>query len=317
MAVLKSGTIWKNGKMLAWDEATIHVLSHVVSYGSALFEGVRCYATPEGPAIFRLRDHMQRLLNSSKIYRIDAGYTREQLEQACLTVIADNRLPQAYIRPIVLRGYGAMGVGVKPGDCPIDVFIAAWDWGQYLGGAAQSEGVDVCVSSWRRIAPDTLPAMAKAAANYMNSQLIKMEAFANGYAEGIALDINGQVSEGSGENLFAYSAGKLITPPLSSSALPGITRDCVMRIAGEMGIAVAEQTLPREALYLADELFFCGTAVEITPIRSVDRIAVGTGKRGELTAAIQKRYFALAKGEADDAYGWRTPVAQTAESSVR
>ncbi|HXE32247.1 MAG TPA: branched-chain-amino-acid transaminase, partial [Terriglobales bacterium] len=202
MGVQKSEMIWHNGKMVAWDAATIHVLSHVVSYGSALFEGVRCYATPAGPAIFRLGDHMRRLLNSCKIYRIDAGYTRDALEAACLRVIRDNRLPQAYIRPIVLRGYGAMGVGTRPGDCPIEVFIAAWDWGKYLGQDAHTAGVDVCVSSWRRIAPDTLPAMAKAAANYMNSQLIKMEAFADNYAEGIALDYQGQVSEGSGENLF-------------------------------------------------------------------------------------------------------------------
>lgn len=310
MALLKSEKIWHNGKMTAWDDATIHVLSHVVSYGSALFEGLRCYATPKGPAIFRLGDHIQRLLNSSKIYRIDAGFSRAQLEQACLAVIGENHLPKAYIRPIVLRGYGAMGVGVRPEDNPIEVFIAAWDWGQYLGGEAHAKGVDVCVSSWRRIAPDTMPAMAKAASNYMNSQLIKMEAFANGYAEGIALDMNGLVSEGSGENLFLVRDGKLVTPPLSSSVLPGITRDSVMRIADEMGLPVAEQTLPREALYLADELFFCGTAVEITPIKSVDRIPVGGGGRGEITAAIQKRFFALAKGEAEDVYGWLTPVAE-------
>lgn len=314
MAILKSEKIWHNGKMVAWDDANIHVLSHVVSYGSALFEGIRCYATPRGPAIFRLRDHIQRLLNSCKIYRIAPGFDRTALEQACAAVIADNRLPQAYLRPIVLRGYGAMGVGVRPDDNPIEVFIAAWDWGKYLGGEAQTQGVDACVSSWRRIAPDTLPAMAKAASNYMNSQLIKMEAFANGYAEGIALDMNGQVSEGSGENLFLVREGKLFTPPLSSSVLPGITRDTVTRIATEMGIEVAEQTLPREALYIADELFFCGTAVEITPIKSVDRIPVGAGSRGEITAAIQKRFFAIAKGEAEDPYGWLTPVPAPVEA---
>lgn len=295
--------------MVAWEDATIHVLSHVVSYGTALFEGIRCYATPRGPAIFRLRDHIQRLLNSCKIYRIDCGYPRIELEQACAQVIADNRLPQAYLRPIVLRGYGAMGVGAKPGENPIETFVAAWDWGKYLGDT-QTTGVDVCVSSWRRIAPDTLPAMAKAAANYMNSQLIKLEAYANNYTEGIALDINGQVSEGSGENVCLIRGGKLYTPPLGASALPGITRDCVLQLAAEMGIPVAQEALPREALYIADELFFCGTAVEITPIRSVDRIPVGNGKRGEVTEAMQRRFFALAKGEAEDVYGWLTPVSE-------
>ncbi|HUX67127.1 MAG TPA: branched-chain amino acid transaminase [Terriglobales bacterium] len=310
MGVTESEKIWHNGKLVAWGDARIHVLSHVVSYGSALFEGLRCYATPQGPALFRLGEHMQRLLNSAKIYRMAVGYDRAQLEQACIELIQANRLPQAYLRPIVLRGYGSMGVGVKPGENPIEVYIAAWDWGQYLGGQAQTEGVDVCVSSWQRIAPNTLPAMAKAAANYMNSQLIKQEAYADGYAEGIALDVHGQISEGSGENLFLLRQGKLFTSPLSSSVLPGITRDCVARIAAEMGIDVVEQALPRESLYLADEAFFCGTAVEITPIRSVDRIPVGTAGRGPVTEAIQKRFFALAKGEAPDLYGWRTPVAE-------
>lgn len=308
MAVTESEKIWHNGKFVPWGDARIHVLSHVVSYGSALFEGMRCYSTPHGPALFRLGDHLQRLLNSAKIYRIAVGFERTQLEQACVELIRINRLPQAYIRPIVLRGYGSMGVGVREGDTPIEVFIAAWTWSHYLGGAAQAEGVDVRVSSWQRIAPNTLPAMAKAAANYMNSQLIKHEAFADGYAEGIALDANGQISEGSGENLFVLRAGKLYTPPLGASVLPGITRDCVIRIAAEMEIEVVEEALPREALYIADEVFFCGTAVEITPIRSVDRIAVGNGARGPVTAAIQKRFFALAKGEAPDVYGWRTPV---------
>ena len=310
MGVTESEKIWHNGKLVAWNDARIHVLSHVVSYGSALFEGMRCYSTPQGPALFRLADHMQRLLNSAKIYRIAVGYDRAQLERACIELIHANRLPQAYVRPIVLRGYGSMGVGVKPGENPIEVFIAAWNWGEYLGGASQTQGVDVRVSSWQRIAPNTLPAMAKAAANYMNSQLIKQEAYADGYAEGIALDVNGQLSEGSGENLFLLREGKLFTAPLSSSVLPGITRDCVTRIAAEMGLEVVEQPLPRETLYIADEVFFCGTAVEITPIKSVDRIPVGSGSRGPVTEAIQKRFFALAKGEAPDIYGWRTPVAE-------
>jgi len=308
MGVTASEKIWRNGAMVAWDDARIHVLAHVVSYGSALFEGIRCYATPQGPAIFRLQDHMQRLLNSTKVYRMDPGYTRAQLCSAACDLIRVNRLPQAYIRPIVLRGYGAMGVGVRPGDNPVETYMAAWDWGAYLGGKAQSEGVDVRVSSWQRIAPNTLPAMAKAAANYMNSQLMKQEAYADGYSEGIALDAQGQISEGSGENIFLLREGKLFTPPLSSSVLPGITRDTVMRIALDMGLEVVEQPQPREALYLADEVFFCGTAVEITPIKSVDRIPVGTGARGPITAALQERFFALAKGEAEDIYGWRTPV---------
>lgn len=309
MALPKSEKIWRNGTFVDWDAAQIHVLSHVVSYGSALFEGLRCYATPEGPSLFRLGDHMERLLRSAKIYRMDPGFSRTQLEQAAVELIRINRLPQAYVRPIVLRGYGAMGVGVKPGDNPIETFIAGWDWGnKYMGATAQDTGVDVRVSSWRRIAPDTLPAMAKAAANYMNSQLIKLEAFADGYAEGIALDAAGNLSEGSGENLFLVREGKLATPPLSSSVLPGITRDCVFKIAAELGIEVREETLPRETLYIADEAFFCGTAVEITPIRSVDRIPIGAGVRGRITAAIQNRFFALAKGEAADVYGWRTPV---------
>lgn len=308
MSIPKSEKIWHNGKFVPWDEARIHVLSHVVHYGSSLFEGIRCYATPDGPAIFRLADHIQRLLDSAKIYRIEHGYTRAQLEQACIDVIAENRLPQAYLRPVVLRGYGSMGVGVKTGDNPIEVFIAAWDWGKYLGHEAPEKGVEACISSWRRMAPDTLPAMAKASANYMNSQLIKMEAVANGYAEGIALDAGGFVSEGSGENLFMVRRGELHTPPLSSSVLPGITRDCIIRLAAEMKLPVREGNLPREALYLADELFFCGTAVEITPIRSLDRIPIGAGVRGPVTTELQKRYYALCKGEAPDVYGWRTPV---------
>ena len=306
MGLLKSEKIWHNGKLCAWDEATIHVLSHVVSYGSALFEGARCYATPEGPAVFRLGDHMQRLLDSCRIYRIETGYTRAQLEQACIDVLRVNRLPSAYLRPIVLRGYGSMGV--LPTDNPIETYIAAWEWGKYLGPEALQNGVDVCISSWRRMAPDTMPAMAKAASNYMNSQLIKMEAHANGYTEGIALDVYGNISEGSGENIFLVRKGRLHTPPLASSALAGITRDSVLRIAAEMNLTVIEENIPREALYIADELFFTGTAAEITPIRSVDRIPVGAGRRGDITAAIQKRFFQLAMGEAPDVYSWRTPV---------
>ncbi|MGH9471570.1 MAG: branched-chain amino acid transaminase [Terriglobales bacterium] len=310
----KSDKIWHNGRMVAWDDATIHVLSHVVSYGTALFEGLRCYTTPQGPALFRLADHMQRLHNSAKVYRIALGYTREQLEQAVIDLIRVNRLQQAYVRPIVLRGYGSMGIATKGFENPVEVFIAAWDWGrQYMGSGAQTEGVDVCISSWRRIAPDTLPAMAKAAANYMNSQLMKLQAIADGYSEAIALDYAGFISEGSGENVFIVRDGCLFTPPVSSSALPGLTRDCVLKIAAELGLPVAQETLPREALYLADEAFFTGTAVEVTPIRSVDRIPVGSGLRGPITEQIQNRFFALATGEAPDAYGWRTLVEAAVE----
>ncbi len=301
--------------MVAWDDARIHVLSHVVSYGSGLFEGLRCYATIHGPAIFRLRDHMQRLLNSAKVYRMECGFTRSQLERACVDLIRVNHLPQAYIRPIVLRGYGSMGIGVKDQECPIETYIAAWNWSDYLGGTSITEGVDARVASWTRIAPNTLPVMAKAAANYMNSQLIKMEALADGYQEGIALDEAGHISEGSGENVFLVREGKLFTPPISSSVLPGITRDSVIRIATDMGLDVVQEPLPREALYLADEAFFSGTAVEISPIKAVDRRTVGSGTRGPITKAIQDRYFALAKGEADDVYGWLTPVESPVEAA--
>ncbi|MGH9467804.1 MAG: branched-chain amino acid transaminase [Terriglobales bacterium] len=308
MALSASEKIWRNGSMVAWDDARIHVLSHVVSYGSAVFEGLRCYATPHGPAIFRLRDHMQRLLHSAKVYRMDCGYTRDQLESACLDIIRVNHLPQAYIRPIVLRGYGTMGIGVRPGDNPIETYIAAWNWAEYLGGTTITEGVDTCISSWTRMAPNTLPAMAKAAANYMNSQLIKQQALTDGYQEGIALDEHGFLSEGPGENLFLVRGGKLYTPPVSASILPGITRDAVLRLATDMGLEVLEQAQPREALYLAEEAFFCGTAVEISPIKSVDRLPVGSGTRGPITRAIQDRFFAIVKGEAEDIYGWLTPV---------
>lgn len=294
--------------MVAWDDARIHVLSHIVSYGSGLFEGLRCYSTAHGPAIFRLRDHMQRLLNSAKVYQMEIGFTRSQLERACVDIIRVNHLPQAYIRPIVLRGYGSMGIGIKDGDCPIETYIAAWNWSDYLGGKTVTEGVDARIASWTRLAPNTLPVMAKAAANYMNSQLIKQEALADGYQEGIALDETGHISEGSGENVFLVREGKLFTPPLSSSVLPGITRDSIIRIAGDMGLEVVQEPLPREALYLADEAFFCGTAVEISPIKSVDHRPVGTGTRGPMTKAIQDRFFALARGESDDIYGWLTPV---------
>jgi branched-chain amino acid aminotransferase len=299
--------IWRNGEFIAWDEAKIHVLSHVVSYGSSVFEGIRCYETPGGPAVFRLREHVRRMVDSAKIYRMDNfAYTQEQLAQASLELVAVNKLRSCYIRPIVMRGYGEMGVnGTKN---PTDVYFACWEWGKYLGDEAMAEGVDVCISSWTRIAPNTLPALAKAGANYMNSQLIKMEAVANGYSEGIALDKAGYISEGSGENIFVVRDGKIHTPPIGASALPGITRDTVLTLAGDLGIPVVEQVLPREFLYIADEVFFSGTAAEITPIRSVDRITVGKGRRGPVAEALQKEFFGIVNGAKPDRRGWLTPV---------
>ncbi|MGI8989137.1 MAG: branched-chain amino acid transaminase [Bryobacteraceae bacterium] len=299
--------IWHNGKFIAWDDAKIHVLSHVVSYGSSVFEGIRCYATPAGPAIFRLPEHVRRMVDSAKIYRIEnLGFSREQLAEAIVEVVRINGLPSCYIRPIVLRGYGEIGVnGLKN---PIDVYVACWEWGKYLGDEAIAEGVDVCVSSWTRIAPNTLPALAKAGANYMNSQLIKMEALANGYSEGIALDASGYVSEGSGENIFVVRDGKIFTPALGASVLPGITRDTVLQLARDLDIPVIESIVPREMLYIADEVFFSGTAAEITPIRSVDRIMVGKGRRGPVAERLQKEFFALVNGTKADRHGWLSPV---------
>lgn len=308
MAVKKSEKIWHNGKFIDWDDAQVHVLSHVISYGSAVFEGIRCYSTPRGPAIFRLREHTQRLINSCRIYRMDLPYSADTLMQAMLELVRVNKMPQCYLRPIVLRGYGE--VGVNPFPCPIDTYIACWDWGVYLGEEAVEQGVDVSISSWARFAPNTLPAMAKAAANYMNSQLIKMEALTNGYAEGIALDVSGYISEGSGENIFVIRDGVASTPPLASSILPGITRDTVITICQELGIPVLEQAIPREALYIADEVFFSGTAAEITPIRSVDRVKVGSGSRGPLTKRIQDEFFATIRGQKKDTHAWLTPVNQ-------
>jgi branched-chain amino acid aminotransferase len=298
--------IWHNGRFIAWNDATIHVLSHVVSYGSSVFEGVRCYETAKGPAVFRLREHTRRLLDSSKIYRIPVDYTLDQLVSAQIELIQLNGLRSCYLRPIILRGYG--GVGVLPVNNPTEVYLACWEWGKYLGPEALAEGVDVCISSWTRIAPNTLPALAKAGANYMNSQLIRMEAHHNGYAEGIALDSNGCISEGSGENLFVVRDGKIHTPPLGSSVLPGITRDTVVTLARELGIDIVETVIPREMLYIADEVFFTGTAAEVTPIRSVDKIQIGAGRRGPITEKLQTAFFNLVEGKSEDKHGWLTPV---------
>ena len=305
MAIQKTEKIWHNGKFIRWDDAHIHVMSHVVNYGSSVFEGIRCYALPSGPAIFRAQEHMQRLLDSAKIYRIDVEFARDELVTALVELVKNNGVWPCYIRPIVLRGYGE--AGVNPFNSPTEVYVVNYPWGKYLGTDAE-QGVDVCVSSWTRIAPNTLPAMAKSGANYMNSQLVKMEAIINGYVEGIALDANGYVSEGSGENLFVVRNGTLQTAPLGNSVLPGITRDSVLRIARELGIAVIEQCIPRELLYIADELFLTGTAAEITAVRSVDKISVGKGKLGPITRSIQKEFYAIIRGEKPDRFQWLTPV---------
>ncbi len=305
MALKKTENIWHNGKLIPWDQATLHVMSHVVHYGSSVFEGVRCYAPPSGPAIFRAPEHMQRLLDSAKIYRIDVDFSVEDLVNAMSEVVKANGVWPCYIRPIIFRGYGELGV--HPQNCPTEVYVANYPWGKYLGGDA-SEGVDVCVSSWTRLAPNTLPAMAKSGANYMNSQLIKMEAVINGYVEGIALDVNGYVSEGSGENVFVVRHGTLQTAPLGNSVLPGITRNSVLQIARELGIPVLEAGIPREMLYISDEVFFTGTAAEVTSIRSVDKISVGNGVTGPITKAIQKEFYAIVRGEKPDRFGWLTSV---------
>jgi len=306
--------IWHNGRFIAWDDAKIHVLSHVTSYGSSVFEGVRCYDTPAGPAIFRVREHLRRLFDSAKIYRIEVKQTIDQLADAMVELVKVNHLQSCYFRPIVLRGYG--DIGVLPGNNPTEVYIACWEWGKYLGEEALAKGVDVCVSSWTRIAPNTLPALAKAGANYMNSQLIRMEAQYNGYAEGIALDSSGYVSEGSGENIFVVRDGKILTPPLGASVLPGITRDTVMQLAESLKIPLVETLVPREMLYIADEVFFSGTAAEITPIGSVDRIVVGKGARGPITEKLQKAFFDIVNGKAPDSHGWLLPAGKNEPVTV-
>ena len=313
MAIQKTDKIWHNGNLIPWDKATLHVMSHVVHYGSSVFEGVRCYALPTGPAIFRAKEHMQRLLDSAKIYRIDVDFTVEDLMAGMADVVKNNGVCPCYIRPIVLRGYGE--AGVNPFNSPTEVYIVNYPWGKYLTSDTH-EGADVCVSSWTRIAPNTLPAMAKSAANYMNSQLMKMEAVINGYVEGIALDANGYVSEGSGENVFIVRNGVLHTAPLGNSVLPGITRDSVLQIARDLNIPVTEQCIPRELLYIADEAFFTGTAAEVTPIRSVDKISVGKGVTGPITKAIQKEFYAVIRGEKADRHHWLTPVAVGSKQPV-
>ena len=306
MAIPKTERIWHNGKLINWDDAKIHVMSHVVNYGSSVFEGVRCYKIPQGPAIFRAQEHAERLLHSAKIYRMEVPFTEDEIVQAMVDVVAHNGVYPCYIRPIVLRGYGE--AGVNPFNSPIEVYICNYPWGKYLGHGSPDDAVDVCVSSWTRIAPNTLPAMAKSGANYMNSQLIKMEAILNGYVEGVALDVHGYVSEGSGENLFVVRKGTVYTAPLGNSVLPGITRATAIELIRGLGFPVVEQMIPREMLYIADELFFTGTAAEVTAIRSVDKIVVADGKTGPITRAVYKEFFDIVEGRVPDRHGWFTQV---------
>jgi branched-chain amino acid aminotransferase len=306
MAFSGTGKIWMNGSLVDWADARIHIASHVVHYGSGVFEGARCYGTPLGTACFRLDAHMRRLFDSARIYRMEPALDLPALTEAVLATIRANEFKACYIRPIVYRGYHTLGV--NPFPCPVDTAILLWEWGAYLGQDAVEQGVDVCVSSWTRAAANTFPTLAKSSANYANSQLIKMEAMAEGYSEGIALEPTGHLSEGSGQNLFLVRDDILYTPPITASILPGITRDSVITIAKDLGLHVREDMLPREMLYIADEAFFAGTAVEITPIRSVDKIAVGSGRRGRITEMIQREFFGIINGERPDRHGWLTYV---------
>ena len=302
MPIQPTKFIWFNGELVLWENATVHVMTHALHYGSSVFEGIRAYDTPNGPIVFRLTQHIRRLFDSAKIYRMELPYTPEQLNAACKATVRENGLKSAYLRPLAWRGYGE--IGVFPLKSPVEVMVAAIEWGTYLGPEALENGVDVAVSSWTRTAANTLPAMAKAGGNYLSSQLIVMEAVRHGYSEGIALDTHGMLSEGSGENLFIIRDGVIFTPPVTAALLPGITRDSVMTLAKQLGYEVREQNMPREVLYLADELFFTGTAAEVSPIRSVDGITIGAGKRGPITTAIQNAFFGLFSGETADAWGW-------------
>jgi len=302
MPMPPSDYIWFDGEFVPWGDAKVHVLSHAIHYGSSVFEGIRCYATPNGPAIFRLGKHVRRLFDGCGVYRMEIPYSQEAIAQAIKDTVAQNGHSSCYIRPLVWRGYGQLGV--EPRTCPVQVMVASWDWGTYLGAEALEQGVDIGVSSWRRAAPDTFPSMVKGGGHYLNSQLIRMEAAENGYAEAVALDVYGNVSEGSGENIFLVRDNVVCTPQMGASLLGGITRDSVLTIARDLGYAVQERPIAREELYMADEIFFAGTAVEISPVRSVDHIVVGQGCRGPVTAAIQKAFFERVHGEAPDPYGW-------------
>lgn len=298
--------VWHNGRVKLWGEANVHVSTHALHYGSSVFEGERVYATPAGPAFFRLRDHTRRLFESAKVYEIEIGYSERAIDVACLDVVRANGLQSAYVRPIVFRGAADLGVVPKPG-APVEVAVLAFEWGTYLGDAAE-RGADVCVCSWQRPAPNTFPSWAKAGGNYLNSQLMTMEAHRNGYDEGVALGHNGLLGEGAGENLFVVKRGKLLTPPSSAGILAGITRDSVLTLAAALGVPVEERDLPREALYAADEVFMTGTAAEITPVRSVDRKAVGDGKPGPITRQLREAFFGLFDGRVEDRWGWLTHV---------
>ena len=298
--------IWRNGEFIAWKDANVHVLAHSMQFGSSVFEGIRCYATPNGPAVFRLEDHLQRLMNSCKIYRMEVPYSVDELVAATCELVEKNGLDACYIRPMVIRGFGA--AGMVPFASPVEVFLPCWPWGTYLGEGALEKGVDACVSSWHRMAPNTTPSMAKVAGNYLGGQLIKMEALANGFDEAIAIGPEGMISEGSGQNVFVVSKGVLYTTPSNGTLLPGITRDSIIRLAREQGLEVREQLMPREMLYIADELFLTGTASEVTPVRSVDKIQVGTGRAGEITLRLQRIFLDLVHGKGDDRHGWLTHV---------
>jgi branched-chain amino acid aminotransferase len=302
----RTARIWRDGTLVNWEDATIHVISHVAHYGSSVFEGIRCYETPAGGAVFRLREHMSRLHDSCRIYRMPLDYSVDDLMQATVETVAANDLRQCYIRPLVVRTGEQMGF--YPVGVPLETFIICWKWDTYLGHEAFEHGADACVSSWRRAAPDTYPTLAKASGNYLNSQLSKIEARQDGYHEAISLDVFGFVSEGTGENVFLVKNGVLYTAPLAAGILQGVTRDSVMRLAHDLGHEVREQSIPREMLYVADEIFFCGTAVEITPVRSVDRVPVGTGKPGPVTRALQTEYLGIARGRIPDRHGWLSPV---------
>jgi len=298
--------IWRDGEFIRWNDAQVHVLSHSMQFGSSAFEGIRCYDTPRGPAVFRLEDHLQRLLNSCKIYRMEVKHSVDDLVAATCELVEKNSMKTCYIRPMVLRGFGA--AGMVPFDSPVETYLPCWPWEAYLGHGALENGVDACVSTWHRVAPNTIPAGAKVAGNYLGGQLIKMEALANGYGEGIALDTDGRVSEASGQNVFVVSKGVIYTSPINGTLLPGITRDAIIIIARELGISVVEQAVPRESLYIADEVFAVGTAAEVTPIKSIDKIVIGKGRRGPVTEVLQRAFFDIVNGDAPDTHGWLTYV---------
>lgn len=305
-----SEMIWFDGAMVPWDEAKVHVLAHAIHYGSSVFEGIRAYAAPDGPAVFCLDDHLRRLYDSCTIARMSLPYAPEVLRDAILTLIRHNGHDACYIRPVAFRGMGSLSLDGR--KAPLVVAIATFEWGRYLGEDTMESGVDVMVSSWRRMAPDTFPAMAKMGGNYVNASFVAMEAADYGFVEGIALDVHGYVSEGSGENVFLVRDGVVLTPPLASSILPGVTRRVVITLCEDLGIPVRETLVPREMLYVADEIFFTGTAAELTPVRSVDRVLVGEGRRGRITARLMEEFFGIASGRRADRHGWLTPVAPAA-----